>query len=116
VKYEKRETSAPTISSTDVESNPKDLLDDTATQQNTDVSANKVTNNIPIDQFDCRKIDFEAQELISGSDNSHLYAIVGFVIVFYFGDKGKQKNIAGGRHFLHQSYRIICTRNKPLIS
>ena len=43
---EEWETSAPTISSTDVESNPKDLLDDTATQQNTDVSVNKVTNNI----------------------------------------------------------------------
>jgi hypothetical protein len=43
-----------------------------------------------------KETDLKAKELISGRTGLRLYALVGFVIVFYFVGKGKQKNIAGG--------------------
>lgn len=49
--FEKKETSEPTNSRTDVDSNLDGKSDDTATRQSSDVSTDKVTASSPLSQI-----------------------------------------------------------------
>ncbi len=67
--YEKKETSEPANSRMDVESNLKGKSDDTATRQDSDVSADKVTNKSEITNTSDEKVNTQKEK--SAEDNNY---------------------------------------------